>query len=139
MLRDDGTECDVGEQGEMCVRGECVTKGYELRDHMKKDPNVEAFHKNGPGGVAWLRTGDKGWKDEEGYFSLSGRFKEIINRGGEKISPFEIEDMLQQHPCVQELVAFSVPHADLGEVVGVAVVMQKGRSLTLEDLRAYAT
>ena len=54
VLRDDGAECAVGEQGEMCVRGECVTSGYELRDHMKKDPNLEAFHPSGPGGAASL-------------------------------------------------------------------------------------
>ena len=70
----------------------------------------------GPG--KWLRTGDKGWVDADGYLSLSGRFKEIINRGGEKISPFEVEDVLRSHRAVADLIAFAMPHQDLGEVRG---------------------
>ena len=78
-----------------------VTAGYEYRAHMgDKDPNVAAFHGR------WLRTGDKGWVDANGYLTLSGRFKEIISRGGEKISPFEVEDVLRGHQAVRLLQFF---------------------------------
>ena len=90
----DVTECKPREEGHVCVRGACATKGYEFKPaHMAQDPNIEAMTSDG-----WLCTGDKGWLDEEGYLYLSGRFKEIINRGGEKLSPFEIEDVLLRHP-----------------------------------------
>merc|ERR1712137_184106 len=100
----DSTFLPVGEEGEVVVKEGPVTKGYEKREHMDQDPNIEAF------GDGWLRTGDKGWVDTDGYLYLSGRFKEIINRAGEKISPFEIEDALRKHDAVQDLIAFAVPH-----------------------------
>lgn len=78
---DDGTPVDVDTNGEVCVRGENVTVGYEVRDHMPKDPNLSAFHQDATTGQ-WLRTGDKGFVDVDGYLCLVGRFKEIINRGG---------------------------------------------------------
>jgi len=69
---------------------------------------------------------------------LSGRFKEIINRAGEKISPFEVEDALRQHPNVSDLIAFAVPHTSLGEVVGVAAKLKDGLKLSIKELRSYA-
>jgi acyl-CoA synthetase (AMP-forming)/AMP-acid ligase II len=108
-------DLQIDKRGEVIIRGPCVTSGYERRDHMAgDDPNVEAF----AGG--WFRTGDSGSIDGNGYVVLSGRFKEIINRGGEKISPFEVEDAVI-HRAVQERVAFAVPHRELGEVVGLGV------------------
>ena len=88
------------------MRGENVTAGYELRAHMKEDPNLKAFYTVGGGEAGepaerWLRTGDKGWVDADGHLALSGRFKEIISRGAEKISPFEIEDVLRGHAAVR--------------------------------------
>mmetsp|Transcript_1458 Transcript_1458/g.2712 ORF Transcript_1458/g.2712 Transcript_1458/m.2712 type:complete len:584 (-) Transcript_1458:189-1940(-) len=129
----ENTELPTGEEGEICVKEGPVTKGYEFRNHMDADPNIEAF------GDGWLRTGDKGWKDTEGYVYLSGRFKEIINRAGEKISPFEVEEALRQHESVKDLIAFSVPHASTGETVGVVVVRKEGMNVTLKEMRGWAT
>ncbi|MDJ1172320.1 condensation domain-containing protein [Roseofilum sp. BLCC_M154] len=103
-------------EGEVMVKGACVTAGYELRDWMDYNPNEEAFIEG------WLRTGDKGYLDEDGYVYLVGRFKEIINRAGEKISPMLVEDVLQRHPGVGQVVVFAAPHEVLGEVVGAAIV-----------------
>merc|ERR1712048_242159 len=128
----DNTFLSVGEEGEVVVKEGPVTAGYEFREHMDSNPNIEAF------GDGWLRTGDKGWLDTEGYLYLSGRFKEIINRAGEKISPFEVEDGLRTHPAVQDLIAFAVPHTSLGEVVGVAAKLREDKQLTVAELRSYA-
>ena len=76
----DLSECAVGEQGAICVAGTCVTNGYEFRPHMDENPNINGFTPDG-----WLITGDKGYKDERGDVFLVGRFKEIINRNGEKV------------------------------------------------------
>lgn len=102
------------EEGEVVVKGFCVMSGYEN--------NPEANSKTFVNG--WLRTGDKGYLDDEGYLFLSGRFKEIINRGGEKISPFEIEEALLSFPGLINCIAFSVPNKQFGEVVGVAIIHQ---------------
>jgi acyl-CoA synthetase (AMP-forming)/AMP-acid ligase II len=134
---DNGLEASHGSEGEICVQGECVTAGYEFRSHMSEDPNLEGFAEG------WLRTGDKGYFDSNGYLCLSGRFKEIINRGGEKISPFEVENVIRKFPSVQDCIAFSVPHEQLGEVVGVVVVLRPKYSTQiaaslLQELRAFA-
>jgi len=92
-----------GQEGEVVVRGACVTSGYEWRQHMAVDPNEEAFVEG------WMRTGDAGWFDEKGYLNLTGRFKEIINRGGEKLSPFAVEQLVQQHPAVKDVMALPPP------------------------------
>ncbi|KAJ1458736.1 hypothetical protein M885DRAFT_512537 [Pelagophyceae sp. CCMP2097] len=127
-----------GNEGEVCVKGGCVTFGYEVREWMcGQDPNEEAFVGGAFGPRAWLRTGDKGWVDETGHLHLSGRFKEIINRGGEKISPFQVEDAVLRHPAVENCIAFSVPHVQLGETVGVCLVLHPGRHTTLADLRDF--
>jgi len=128
----DCTPLPVGVEGEVVVKEGPVTAGYEFRPHMDADPNIEAF------GDGWLRTGDKGWLDADGYLYLCGRFKEIINRAGEKISPFEVEDALRTHPKVQDLIAFAVPHTSLGEVVGVAAKLREGSQMTIAELRTYA-
>jgi len=123
---------EPGEVGEVAVKGGPVTPGYELRDHMDTDPNLEAFSSEG-----WLRTGDKGWLDRDGYLYLNGRFKEIVNRAGEKISPFEIEDALRGHESMQECIAFAAPHEELGEVVGIAAVVKPGHVISIRELRAW--
>jgi len=127
----DNTFLPVGEEGEVVVKEGPVTAGYEFREHMDANPNTEGF------GDGWLRTGDKGWLDTDGYLYLSGRFKEIINRAGEKISPFEVEDAVRQHPGFKDCIAFSVPHVSLGEVVGIAAVLKEGQKVTIKELRSW--
>ena len=99
-----------GMVGEVAVRGDNVMRGYE------DAPDVNAFC----GG--WFRTGDQGYVDQDGYVFITGRLKELINRGGEKIAPREIDEALLAHPAVRQAVAFSVPHASLGEDIAAAVV-----------------
>eukprot|EP00747_Dinoflagellata_sp_TGD_P169800 gnl/TRDRNA2_/TRDRNA2_199728_c0_seq1.p1 gnl/TRDRNA2_/TRDRNA2_199728_c0~~gnl/TRDRNA2_/TRDRNA2_199728_c0_seq1.p1 ORF type:complete len:590 (+),score=107.02 gnl/TRDRNA2_/TRDRNA2_199728_c0_seq1:64-1833(+) len=106
------------EMGEVCVKGACVQRGYEMRPHMDQDPNLEAFTDG------FMRTGDKGWLDEDGYLYLVGRFKELINRAGEKVSPFEVEDACRKHTNVKDALCFSCPHEMLGESVGVVVTLK---------------
>ncbi len=120
-----GALLPCGETGEVVVRGENVTRGY----HNNAAANAEAFA-NG-----WFRTGDSGRIDAMGYLTLVGRIKELINRGGEKISPLEIDDALLGHPGVIEAVAFGVPDEKYGEAVAAAAVVRPGTSA--EDLRAH--
>jgi acyl-CoA synthetase (AMP-forming)/AMP-acid ligase II len=116
-----------GETGEVVIRGENVTAAYENNPKA----NGEAFV-NG-----WFRTGDQGVIDADGYLTLTGRLKEIINRGGEKISPREVDEALMDHPAVLQAVAFAVPHPMLGEDVGAAVVLREGLSATEQELGAF--
>ena len=113
--------------GEIVIRGANVTVGYENNPKA----NAEGFT-NG-----WFRTGDQGVKDAEGYVSLTGRLKEIINRGGEKISPREIDEIIMDHPAVAQVVCFAVPHPKLGEEVGAAVVLKEGAAATEKDIQAF--
>jgi acyl-CoA synthetase (AMP-forming)/AMP-acid ligase II len=105
-----------------------VTAGYENNP----DANLKGFA-NG-----WFRTGDQGVMDEEGYLRITGRLKEIINRGGEKVSPLEVDETLMDHPAVQQVVTFAIPHDKLGEEVGAAVVLREGRTCTESELRDFA-
>eukprot|EP00729_Bicosta_minor_P004036 gene4036-6101_t len=105
-----------GVHGEVCVKGTCCTSGYEWRPHMTK--GFAAFADGG-----YLKTGDKGYFDTDGYLFLSGRLKELINRAGEKISPLVIENEVGKDPRIGECLVFACPHAELGEAVGVAVVV----------------
>jgi acyl-CoA synthetase (AMP-forming)/AMP-acid ligase II/acyl carrier protein len=114
--------------GEIAIRGPCVTGGYEANP----PANQKAFTSDG-----WFRTGDQGYLDAEGYLFLNGRLKELINRGGEKISPREIDAALLEHPEVAEALAFSVPHAELGEEVAAAVVLRSGAAAGEADLRQF--
>ena len=116
-----------GVAGEVVIRGDNVTGGYENN----AKANAEAFV-NG-----WFRTGDQGVIDEEGYLTLTGRLKEIINRGGEKVSPREVDEALMDHPAVLQAVAFAVPHEMLGEDVAAAVVLREGMSASEAELRAF--
>jgi acyl-CoA synthetase (AMP-forming)/AMP-acid ligase II len=117
----------TGQTGEIVIRGPTVTAGYENNDRA----NAEAFVDG------WFRTGDQGRIDDDGYIWLTGRLKEVINRGGEKISPREIDDAVAGHPAVLQGVAFAVPHEKLGEEVGLAVVLREGRTTTARELRAF--
>lgn len=124
----DGNILERGETGEIVIRGLNVTKGYEANEKA----NAEGFT-NG-----WFRTGDQGMFDEDGYLSITGRLKEIINRGGEKISPREVDEILLDHPAVGQAVTFALPHEKLGEEVAAAIVLKEGESATEADIREFA-
>lgn len=113
IMDDDGNLLSAGGQAEVVIRGANVTRGY----HNNPDANAEAFT-NG-----WFRTGDQGFLDDAGTLTLTGRIKELINRGGEKISPLEVDAALLEHPSVAEAVCFGVPHTMYGEAVQAAVVI----------------
>ncbi|MFN8899566.1 MAG: AMP-binding protein, partial [Pseudomonadota bacterium] len=116
-----------GAVGEIVIRGPNVTSGYENNPKA----NAEAF----VGG--WFRTGDQGVIDADGYLSLTGRLKEIINRGGEKISPREVDEILMDHPAVAQVVCFGMPHPKLGEEVAAVVVLREGAAVTERELHAF--
>jgi acyl carrier protein len=116
-----------GEVGEIAIRGANVIAGYA---------NGIAIHEEGFTD-GWFRTGDQGFLDKDGYLYLTGRLKEIINRGGEKVSPIEVEEVLLSHPEIAQAVAFRVPHSSLGEDVGAAVVLRHGSEMTEALIRYY--
>ena len=118
-----------GETGEIVIKGTNVTAGY--RNNPKA--NEENFTQG------WFRTGDQGFMDEEGYITITGRLKEQINQGGEKISPREIDEVLMDHDAVNLAVTFAVPHERLGEVVAVAVVFKEGKQATESELKSFAS
>ena len=117
-----------GETGEIVIRGNNVTAGYENNPKA----NAECFVDG------WFRTGDQGVLDDDGYLTITGRLKEIINRGGEKISPREIDDVLMDHEAVQQVVTFAMPHKSLGEEVAAAVVLYEGREADEKSIRTFA-
>ncbi len=127
IMDEAGRLLDRGEIGEVVIRGENVTAGYESNPKA----NAQAFVDG------WFRTGDQGVLDADGYLTLTGRLKEIINRGGEKISPREVDEALMDHPAVLQAVAFAVPHPMLGEDVGAAVVLREGLTATEQELGAF--
>jgi acyl-CoA synthetase (AMP-forming)/AMP-acid ligase II len=114
IMDDAGRLLATGERGEVVIQGPNVVSGYEN--------NPEANAKSFTNG--WFRTGDQGFLDEDGYLSLTGRLKELINRGGEKIGPREIDEVLLSHPAVAEAVCFGIPHPAWGEEVAAAVVLK---------------
>jgi acyl-CoA synthetase (AMP-forming)/AMP-acid ligase II len=128
VLDDAGNPLDPGSVGEVAIRGRNVFAGYEA--------NPEANEASFTGG--WFRTGDEGHLDGDGYLFLRGRLKEIVNRGGEKISPREVDEVLLGHPAVAEAVTFAVPHPTLGEDVAAAVVLADGQQASEEEIRRYA-
>ena len=117
-----------GELGEIVIRGRNVTAGYENNPAA----NATAFV-NG-----WFRTGDQGYLDELGYLRLTGRLKELINRGGEKISPIEVDIILMDHPAVEQALTFAMPHDKLGEEVACVIVLREGLIATDHELREFA-
>ncbi|MCB0210923.1 MAG: AMP-binding protein [Anaerolineae bacterium] len=118
-----------GQTGEVVIRGANVTLGYAN--------NPEANQKAFPGG-GWFRTGDQGYLDDEGYLYVTGRLKEIINRGGEKISPHEVDEVLLDHPDIIQVLTFAVPDEKLGEAVAAAVIVRDGASVNGLDIRRFA-
>ena len=113
--------------GEVVVRGPNLTTGYQG----EPESTAAAFTDG------WFRTGDQGSIDDEGYLQLTGRLKEIINRGGEKFSPLEVDEVLIGHPAVAQAVTFAVPHKKLGEDVAAALVLETGVAMTEREIRDY--
>ena len=127
IVGDDGSLLDTGHSGEILVRGPLVFDGY-IDD---AEANASAFVDG------WYRTGDAGFFDYDNYLTLVGRIKEMINRGGEKISPVEVDNVLTSHPDVADAAAFAVPHPTLGEIVGAAVVPAPRANLTQSAMLDY--
>jgi acyl-CoA synthetase (AMP-forming)/AMP-acid ligase II len=128
IMDEGGALLPGGQTGQVVVRGASVMAGYD------GDPTATeaAFASD------WFKTGDLGFFDDDGYLFLAGRIREIINRGGEKIAPQEVDDVLLEHPAVAEAVTFGVPHATLGEDVASAVVLRSDGVATPKDLRRFA-
>jgi acyl-CoA synthetase (AMP-forming)/AMP-acid ligase II len=126
VFDDGGQPLPIGAPGEVVIRGPNVMRGYENNPKA----NADGFYDG------WFRTGDQGTLDDGGYLRLIGRLKELINRGGEKIAPREIDEVLESHPAVKEAVAFGVPHQTWGEEVAAAVVL--AAPATEKELLAYS-
>ncbi|MEX2663097.1 MAG: AMP-binding protein [Vicinamibacterales bacterium] len=129
ILDEAGRPAPPEQIGEVVIRGTNVTKGYADNP----DANAAAYVEG------WLRTGDQGRLDRDGVLWLTGRLKELINRGGEKVSPLEVEEVMREHPHVQQVVAFALPDAGLGEEVAAAVVRVEGSALTGRELRRFTS
>jgi acyl-CoA synthetase (AMP-forming)/AMP-acid ligase II len=124
----DGKTVPRGATGEIVIKGPNVMREYENNPKA----NADAFYDG------WFRTGDQGVMDEEGYVSITGRLKEIINRGGEKISPREVDEIIMEHPAVHQCVTFAMPHDMLGEDVAAAIVLRQGAQASDRELREFA-
>jgi long-chain acyl-CoA synthetase len=127
VVDDDGNEVPQGEPGEVVMRGPFVMKGYWNRD----DATQEVMRDG------WFHTGDVATVDEEGYFSIVDRKKDLIIRGGYNVYPRELEEALYEHPAVREAAVVGLPHDSLGEEVGAAVTLKEGASASPEELRDY--
>ncbi|MGE5215802.1 MAG: AMP-binding protein [Chloroflexota bacterium] len=127
VMDDNGHPLPRGEKGEIVVRGNSVITGYAIATSAHERSFTEG----------WLRTGDQGYLDHDGYVFLTGRLKEIINRGGEKISPMEIDEVLLGHPDVCQAAAFPVPHSTLGEDITALVVLHENAQASEQSLREY--
>jgi long-chain acyl-CoA synthetase len=128
VVDEDGNEVPQGEVGEIVIRGHNVMKGYWGRP----DATEEAIDKDG-----WFKTGDMARIDEDGYFFIVDRKKDMIIRGGYNVYPREIEEVLYEHPAVREAAVIGIPHDDLGEEVGAAVALKEGEEVEVAQLREY--
>ena len=123
-----GIEVPKGKEAEICILGENVMGGYINNP----TANMSSFTKEG-----FFRTGDQGKQDEDGYIFITGRIKELINKGGEKISPVELDNVVSQSPSVAEAVCFAIADEMYGQDIGLAVVLKDGEKTTAEDLRKW--
>ncbi|MCJ1321917.1 hypothetical protein MMC15_007262 [Xylographa vitiligo] len=130
ILDQSGKEVPQGSEAEICIRGENVTKGYLNNP----EANKTSFTKEG-----FFRTGDQGKQDEDGYVIITGRIKELINKGGEKISPIELDNVVAQNPSVAEAVSFAIPDEMYGQDIGLAVVLKDGKEMKEKELRSWIT
>jgi long-chain acyl-CoA synthetase len=125
--RPDGSECAVGEPGEIVGRGPIVAAGY----YKRPDLTAQAWRDG------WLHTGDVGFVDEEGYLYLVDRMKDMIDSGGVKVYPRDVEEVAARHPDVREVAVFGVPHDKWGETPMAAVILKPGAKVTAEELRTW--
>ncbi len=128
VMAPDGRLLGPGEEGEVVTRGPNVTAGYENNP----SANESGF------AFGWFHTGDQGFMDEDGFLKITGRLKEIINRGGEKVAPMEVDEVLMQHEAVAQVVTFAMPHEKLGEEVAAAIVLREGMVLAERELQDFA-
>jgi len=127
ILDQAGIEVARGTRGEICVRGDNVMPGYVNNEKANRESFVNGF----------FRTGDEGMMDKDGFITITGRIKELINRGGEKISPLEVDAVLLSHPAVAEAVSFGIPDAKYGEVVGAAVILKAGQKSSADEILTF--
>ena len=118
-----------GQIGEICIKGDNVTKGYEKNPEANKKSFVNE----------WFRTGDEGYFDQDGYLKISGRLKEIINKGGEKISPLEIDNVLMDFPYIDQAVCFGFKDKMLGEDIGAVIKLKNEKDCSINDIKLYAS
>jgi acyl-CoA synthetase (AMP-forming)/AMP-acid ligase II len=128
IANDSGVVLDTGQEGEIQVQGPNVMLGYFKNETVTR----ESFTSDN-----WYRTGDLGWMNEDGYFFVTGRRKEFIIKGGENISPREIDDVLYSHPAVLEAAAVAVPDSNYGQEIAACVVAKPGASVTIDELQAF--
>ena len=128
IMNEDDKILNQGREGEVCIKGNNVTLGYENNP----EANKSSFS-NG-----WFRTGDQGYFDKDGYLKISGRLKEIINKGGEKISPLEIDNVLMNHPAIEQAVCFGYNDKMLGEDIATAIIVKEGKKCSEDDIKNYS-
>ena len=128
IVNDKNEKLPQGEIGEICIKGDNVTNGYENNP----EANKQSFAND------WFRTGDEGFFDEDGYLKISGRLKEIINKGGEKISPLEVDNILMDFPPIDQALCFGYKDKMLGEDIAVAIKLKENKSCTEDDIKSYA-
>ncbi|KAF2420570.1 acetyl-CoA synthetase-like protein [Tothia fuscella] len=128
ILDQAGKELPQGSEGEICIKGENVTKGYI---------NNEAANKSSFTQDGFFRTGDQGKKNKDGYVFITGRIKELINKGGEKISPIELDNVIAQHPAISEAVSFAIEDEMYGQDVAISVVLKPDQKLSVDELRGW--
>ncbi|XAR53596.1 Oxalate--CoA ligase [Bertholletia excelsa] len=128
VLDENGAQQEVGKSGEVCLRGPNVTKGYKNNP----EANKSAFQ------FGWFHTGDLGYLDSDGYLHLVGRIKELINRGGEKISPIEVDAVLLSHPDIAQAVAFGVPDDKYGEEIVCAIIPREGSGIDEAEVMRFS-
>lgn len=124
----DGSDTPEGEIGEICIRGENIMTGYWGRE----DATADAVDAHG-----WFHSGDLGTKDEDGYYFVVDRMKDMINRGGLNVYPREVEEVLYEHPAVAEVAVVGRPHPELGEEIAAYVVLAPDQKATGEEISAY--
>ena len=128
IMNDKNEKLPQGEIGEICIKGDNVTNGYENNPEANKQSFVND----------WFRTGDEGFFDEDGYLKISGRLKEIINKGGEKISPLEVDNILMDFLPIDQALCFGYKDKMLGEDIAVAIKLKENKSCTEDDIKSYA-